>query len=641
MRVEQRTRELAPRQRIAEQERAPLSRAHRTRLRQHRDDRHEQPDHLPEPRGHQCRGLPARGVVRPASAPTHTHPDDLPVVARSGREAAQASPANRSRWSGAAATRTAAGSGSRASPPTCSTIPSVGAIVTNYRDITERLEHESRLGEQMQRLALMSRITRAIGERQDLRSIFQVVVAQHRRRAAGGFLRHRPVRHGREPAHRELRRRAHRSRWRAPLDMSEGTIVPIDENGLARCVQGQLVYEPDIARLAVSVSDSASPSAGMRSLVIAPLLVESQVFGVLVTRAAHRRDAFSSGECEFLRQASEHTALAAHQAQLYDALQQAYDDLRDLATTDHAAGAPARARPDGERHRARHQQRHLAGGAVHRGAARARTFADPTRALATRNHPARGRRHRADRGAHGRVLPAARAAARRWCPWISTSSSARWSISRARAGATWRSSAAPPSRCAPSSPPTCRRCPRSRARFATRWSTWSSTRSMPCPRAGRSPSARASRPASRVADRAARGAGHGRGHGRGHAPALSRAVLHHQGHARHRPGARDGLWRRPATRRQPRNRERTRQGHAGAHEHSRSRRPQPAVDERPPAAARRPDAHPHHRRRSAAAEIAARHAGESTATKSPARTAARRASKPSSSRTRKADRFPW
>jgi PAS domain S-box-containing protein len=54
--------------------------------------------------------------------------------------------------------------------------PSVGAIVTNYRDITERLANETRLGEQLQRLALMSRITRAIGERQDLRSIFQVVV---------------------------------------------------------------------------------------------------------------------------------------------------------------------------------------------------------------------------------------------------------------------------------------------------------------------------------------------------------------------------------------------------------------------------------------------------------------------------------
>jgi signal transduction histidine kinase/ActR/RegA family two-component response regulator len=66
---------------------------------------------------------------------------------------------------------------------------------------------------------------------------------------------------------------------------------------------------------------------GLRSFVAAPLLVESQVFGVLI---AARREAhgFSSGECEFLKQLSEHAALAAHQAQLYGALQQAYDDLR-------------------------------------------------------------------------------------------------------------------------------------------------------------------------------------------------------------------------------------------------------------------------------------------------------------------------
>ena len=51
------------------------------------------------------------------------------------------------------------------------------------------------------------------------------------------------------------------------------------------------------------------------------------MFGVLIT-ARRTPDAFSSGECEFLRQASEHTALAANQAQLYGALQRAYDDLR-------------------------------------------------------------------------------------------------------------------------------------------------------------------------------------------------------------------------------------------------------------------------------------------------------------------------
>src|SRR4249920_30310 len=108
--------------------------------------------------------------------------------------------------------------------------------------------------------------------------------------------------------------------------MSENAIVPIDENGLARCVQGHVVYEPDIAQSKFSFPARLA-SAGLRSLVIAPLLVESQVFGVLIS-ARRRPDAFSSGECEFLRQASEHTALAAHQAQLYSALQRAYDDLR-------------------------------------------------------------------------------------------------------------------------------------------------------------------------------------------------------------------------------------------------------------------------------------------------------------------------
>jgi len=203
--------------------------------------------------------------------------------------------------------------------------PSVGAIVTNYRDITERLDHEMRLGEQMQRLALMARITRGIGERQDLRSIFQVVVASIEAELPVDFCaiglydtgenrlnincvgaRTEPVATG--------------------LGMGEDAEVPIDENGLARCVQGHVVYEPDISESQFPFPTRLA-SAGMRSLVIAPLLVESQVFGVLIS-ARRTPNAFSSGDCEFLRQASEHTALAAHQAQLYGALQRAYDDLR-------------------------------------------------------------------------------------------------------------------------------------------------------------------------------------------------------------------------------------------------------------------------------------------------------------------------
>ena len=51
---------------------------------------------------------------------------------------------------------------------------------------------------------------------------------------------------------------------------------------------------------------------------------------VAARREAH---AFSSVECEFLLQLSGHVALAAHQAQLYGALQQAYDDLRQTQQT--------------------------------------------------------------------------------------------------------------------------------------------------------------------------------------------------------------------------------------------------------------------------------------------------------------------
>ncbi len=203
--------------------------------------------------------------------------------------------------------------------------PSVGAIVTNYRDITERLAHETRLGEQLQRLALMSRVTHAIGERQDLRSIFQVVAARLEEEMPVDFCCIFLYDMG-ENRLTVTCVGARSADAAAQLGLTENTLVPIDENGLSRCVRGDVVYEPDIARVFFPFPQRLA-SVGLGAMVIAPLLVESQVFGVLVC-ARKAALSFSSGECEFLRQVSEHTALAAHQAQLYAALQRAYDDLR-------------------------------------------------------------------------------------------------------------------------------------------------------------------------------------------------------------------------------------------------------------------------------------------------------------------------
>ena len=94
-------------------------------------------------------------------------------------------------------------------------------------------------------------------------------------------------------------------------------------------------HAPSVARSCTSRISSgvsapfaqALAAGGLRSVVLAPLAVESRIFGVLVAgrRAVH---GFASGDCEFLRQLSQHVALAANQAQLYAALQQAYNDIR-------------------------------------------------------------------------------------------------------------------------------------------------------------------------------------------------------------------------------------------------------------------------------------------------------------------------
>jgi signal transduction histidine kinase/CheY-like chemotaxis protein len=110
------------------------------------------------------------------------------------------------------------------------------------------------------------------------------------------------------------------------LGMSERAEIAIDENGLSRCVSGELVYEPDIAEVDFPFPTRLARQ-GLRSLVVAPLQFESEVFGVLVV-ARRTPQAFLSSDCEFLRQLAEHVGLAAHQAHLRDSLQQAYDDLQ-------------------------------------------------------------------------------------------------------------------------------------------------------------------------------------------------------------------------------------------------------------------------------------------------------------------------
>src|ERR1700732_3673898 len=114
--------------------------------------------------------------------------------------------------------------------------------------LTQIQESEGKLHAQLGRLGLLQHITRATGERQDLASIFQVVLGSLEENLPmdfGCFLLY-------DPAAQSLTVSAIGVAGRGfadQLGLAKQVDVPVDANGLSRCVAGQLVYEPDVLKV--------------------------------------------------------------------------------------------------------------------------------------------------------------------------------------------------------------------------------------------------------------------------------------------------------------------------------------------------------------------------------------------------------
>jgi signal transduction histidine kinase/ActR/RegA family two-component response regulator len=213
-----------------------------------------------------------------------------------------------------------------------------GADLLELNQLTDAFNHmltqigaaDARTRAHMGRLSLLQHITAAIGDRQDLPSIFNVVLRNVEENLPVDFAAICEY----DSAAQSLKvmtigaaSRTHAS----ALDIDEASVVPIDENGLSRCIRGTLVYEPDVRNIPFPFP-MRFMRAGLHSLVIAPLAIEASVFGVFIA-ARRASGSFSSGDCEFLLQLSSHVALASHQTRLHAALQRAYDDLRQSQNT--------------------------------------------------------------------------------------------------------------------------------------------------------------------------------------------------------------------------------------------------------------------------------------------------------------------
>ncbi|MEO8061327.1 MAG: ATP-binding protein [Pseudomonadota bacterium] len=181
---------------------------------------------------------------------------------------------------------------------------------------------------QLERLSLLHQIAHAVGERQDPASIFQVVLSS--------LEDHMPVDFAclcnYDSATETISVAAigsHSAALAAELGLTKDALVVVDRHCMKSVLLGELVHEPDLPALDYSFPRLLA-SRGLLTLVAAPLVVEarSAVTGLLLV-ARKRLRSFTSSDCEFLNQLSAHVALAANQAQLHEALQRAYEELRD------------------------------------------------------------------------------------------------------------------------------------------------------------------------------------------------------------------------------------------------------------------------------------------------------------------------
>jgi signal transduction histidine kinase len=203
--------------------------------------------------------------------------------------------------------------------------PESRRVAVLIKNISERRAEQRRLRAQLESLDLLQQVTRAIGEREDLPSIFHIALRSLEERL--------PLEFGciclLEPGETHLTVSSVGARSQplaVAMGLTERSHFELAGSGLDQCVRGQLVHEPDLTTATHGLARRLL-ALGLKDMVAAPLLVESHVFGVLIA-ARSAAGSFSSAEYEFLRQLSEHVALAAHHAQLFAALQIAYDDLQ-------------------------------------------------------------------------------------------------------------------------------------------------------------------------------------------------------------------------------------------------------------------------------------------------------------------------
>ena len=199
-----------------------------------------------------------------------------------------------------------------------------GALRHINKELELRVEERtSDLQQQFARISLLNQITYAIAERQDLESIMGILVEQLEEKLPADYASSYFF----EPQTEMLRLivRGPKARQIAE-DLQIPDLFPLARTSFAPCIQNKVVYVSDLSKHE-SVMGQKLAQAGYYSTLAIPLTVEGRLIGVLVLER-RPRNGFSEAEVGFMRGLSAHVALAVRQAQLYQDLHKAYDELR-------------------------------------------------------------------------------------------------------------------------------------------------------------------------------------------------------------------------------------------------------------------------------------------------------------------------
>jgi len=199
-------------------------------------------------------------------------------------------------------------------------------MIGGMTDMTHIRQSERRSQAQLIRMNLLNEITRAIGNRHDLDSIYQVVTNSIEHELPADFCL--------TASYSELEKTITFRSLGNVTEVSANRIgfylhasIPAKGVHLDRALQGEFVYQPNLGGSMCLTGEGMHELAGLDSMVIAPLMHESKVLGIITT-ARKGLDAFSPDELEFLRQLAEHVGLALAQTELLRELQEAYQNLQ-------------------------------------------------------------------------------------------------------------------------------------------------------------------------------------------------------------------------------------------------------------------------------------------------------------------------